>query len=419
MDSYLKTYENDIFFFIPMTTDTPKVTFSKMAAANKRTESTGNPDEERSYGDLYCDTLNEHVMYECNASVFKQLDRFYLGEFTLACYNDDYDGTVFDTEKVHLFVTAHKKTGIYIVTLGIHDNLYIPTQLIDQMSTNHLDILNEKNGKYENISDYMNREFSLYLCGNAKCVACLSNEPKDKAELVYILSGETYVSEHIDYKIREAHYAELLQNRACYDYYDSYISNSVIAFIFKEYSNDLAERLERETSELFIVEIVLFQNTAVHRTNKRVVEELYETEGVTNEEIERLYLEFGNTMKFWSTDIYKYPFSQKEADEVIKIFGIDAALEDYHRNQAFIDRLIEIRSNIASEKSDSRMNFILYFLAWIQVVGILVSGYAFVFSDILSKTAYVIGGIIFIALQLVVALIVYFNYIVKKTKRRR
>ncbi len=415
MDSYLKTYENDIFFFVPMTTDSPKTTYKSVLKDNKRTPREENTDDERCYGDLYCDTLTDHVLYECNASVFKNLDRFYLGEFKLACYDDNYDGNVIDVEMAHLFVTAHRKTGIYIVTLAVHDNHYIPTQLIDQMSTNHLEIYNEKSGRYENINDYMNRMYSLYLCGDSKCVACLSNMPDDDNELLYILSGETFVSEHIDYKIRENEAtAELLKNRACYDYYDSFISESVIAFIFHEYSHDLSERLECETSELFIVEIVLFQNTAVHRTNKRVVEELYETDGISNAEIEELYLEFGYTMKFWSTDIYKYPFSQREANEVIKVFGISKALEDYYRNQAFIDRLIEIRTNMSEEKSNARMNFILYLLAWIEGVSILLGGYSFIFSEKLSKFDFMIGGIGFVVCCTILAIGVYIGFIKKK-----
>lgn len=365
MVSYSKTYENDIYFFLPMTATDSEKAFVAMKKADCRRPDR-DEEEQESFGDVYCETLTEHVLYECNNETFRTLERFYLGEFRLACYDDNYDGRVLDQEKVHMFVTAHRKTGLYIVTLAIHDNHYIPTQLIDQMSTDNLDFYVPEEDKTVPVITYLNERFGLTLCGESKCVACLSNRPHNELELAYILAGETYVSEHIDYHLHPRRVEELLRNHACYDYYESYISHSVIAFVFEDYPDSIFARLDDEASVLFVVEIVLFQNTAVLRTNRRVVEELDDNDGITNAEVEELYLEFGQTMKFWSTDIFKYPFSQKEAEEVIQSFGIDKALDEYHRNQTFIDRLIEIRSNIADERSDSNMNLILYFLAWFE-----------------------------------------------------
>ncbi|MBR7132233.1 MAG: hypothetical protein IKD04_01730 [Clostridia bacterium] len=428
MDSYLKTYEDDIFFFIPMTIadegdkkrkrNIEKEVFAKIKADVEKYKASNT--DQNDYGDMYCEIVTEHVNYECNNPVFREVERLNLGKFTLACYDDDYDGTVLDTEQAHIIITTHQKTGLYIVTLAIHDNHYIPTQLIDQMSTDHLEILNEETGKYINVIEYMSEKYNLSLCGEAKCVVCLSKEPEDKTELGYLLSGETYVSEHIDYHIRDVRIKEMLRNRAIYDYYDSYISPSVIAFIFKEYSDDLEKRLERETSELFIVEIVLFQNTAVLRTNRRVVAELDESDGITNTEIEELYLEFGHTMRFWSADVFKYPFSQIEADEVINSFGIAQAREEYLRNQQFIDRLIELKGNIESERSNSRMNFILYVLAWIEGASILLSGLMLIF-DMIGITHKFWWGLLSIGVCVFIAMFIYFTLISGKkiTKKKK
>ncbi len=427
---YQKSYDNDIFFFLPMTEveDADGDIFELLRQAQPAVQ-------EDSYEDIYCKVLDHHVEYECNILDSHELERVYLGEFRLACYDDDYeremdeeeeDAPLYDfdylddpesgkqyfyapdypvdpkertkkrvlhaAEKVHLFVTAHKKTGIYIVSVALPNNRYIPTQLIDQMSTEHLDILIEQNGEdvLVPITAYMEKHFSLVLCGESKCVVCLSQEPKSRTELGYLLSGETYVSAAIDYRIRPERLEKFLPNRAYYDYYDSYISRSVIAFIFKEYSKDFKKRLEEETSELFIVEVVLLQNTAVVRTNRHVAAELSESDGISSREIERLYLEFGRTIKFWRSDVFKYPGSQLEADEVVRSFGIEEALEEYYRNQSFLDRLVEIRGTIAvrearkvsekaqeeSERASKRMNDILYILACIESVSIIVGAVA-------------------------------------------
>lgn len=404
--AYKKSYENDIFFFLPMTdAEQTENVLEKLKEQQKTVKRS-------KYADVYCEMLNHHVDYECNILDTRELERVYLGEFDLACYDDDYDLDAdeeieeplldFDflddpmsgkqcyyseeytvdekqrskkrvlhaVEKVHLFVTAHKQTGIYIVTLALPDNRYIPTQLIDQMSTGHLDFVLD-DGTLVPVEAYMRKWYSLELYGESKCVVCLSEHPKSRTELGYLLAGETYVSSAIDYQIRPNRLENFLKPRAYYDYYDSYISKSVIAFVFKEYSDDFADRLDDETSELFITEVVLLQNTAVVRTNRHVAEELSEKDGITLEEIEKLYIEFGKTMKFWRSDVFKYPGSQLEADEVIRSFGITQALEEYHRNHQFLDRYVQLDSDIKEQKSADRMNAILYVLAWIEGASIV------------------------------------------------
>lgn len=375
-NTYKKTYKDDIYFFIPMTSNSTDSGFDKILAASKRKTPDAvdfdyTPTEDLSklhFGDLYCKVLNRHVEYECNSEAFKgkNMSRIYLGEFDLACYDDDYDGIPLDTEKVHLFVTAHKNTGLYIVTIALPDNHYNPTQLIDQMSTGHLEILDSETNEFISADKYVGNRFDLTVCGESKCVICMSNKPEIDIELPYILSGETMISKHIDYKIRPEHFEKLVKCRAVYDYYDSYISRSVIAFIFKDYSDEISVRMSDEASELFIVEIVLFQNTAVLRTNRKVVEELEDNRKISMEDIDALYIEFGKTVLFWNSDIFKYPFSQIEADAVIESFGIKETLADYHRNQQFLDRLIELKSNIVEQNSNNIMNNILFFLSCIE-----------------------------------------------------
>lgn len=364
MASYSKTYEDDIFFFLPTTsTSNEKTRDALMRDRCNRPYDKDGENEDATFGEIYCDTLTNHCIYECNSPVFKQLARLHLGSYELACYDDNYDGTVIDVETVDLFVTAHYRTGIYIVTLACMNNHYIPTQLIDQMSTNHLFIKDPESGEFVNINTYVQKRYFLVSCGDPKCVICMSNHPEDRNELGYILAGETCASEHIDYKILPHRLEPLLECRAYYDYYDSYISRSVVAFIFKEYPEEIADRLDTEVSELFIVEIVLFQNTAVTRTNNRVIEELDENDGITNAEIEELYIEFGRTMKFWSSNVFKYTFAQKEADSLIEAFEIHKTLDEYRRNQDFLDRMVELKGNIADQKSDEKMNVLLFVLS--------------------------------------------------------
>ncbi len=400
LNTYKKTYKDDLYFFIPMTSLRVKGSFELLEEANTRVTKDEEeldyvPTEDMSklgFGDQLCKMLNRHVEYETNSDVFKagQLSRFYIGNpendngaFYLACYDDDYDGIPLYDEPVHLFITGHRDTGLYIVTLAIMNNSYIPTQLIDQMSSGHLDISMKKGEGYVSVEEYIKDRFKLEKCGEPKCVACLSNEPEDRDELAYLLSGETYISKHIDYHIRPHLLDELLRDHSSYDYYTSYISGSVIAFVFADgyYSDVILERLDSAASVIFVVEIVLFQNTAILRTNKKVMYELSdEDEDVSQQNIDDLYIEFGKTMRFWNADIFKYPYSQREADEVIQSFGIKKTLDAYRRNQQFLDRMIELKSNIADQKSSEVMNNILFFLSIIEGSSITVAAFAWAFA---------------------------------------
>ena len=137
MASYSKTYEDDIYFFIPMTSSVINESAKAIQADSAAVNAAMGTDD---FGSIYIETITEHVLYECNNKTFRELKRYFLGKHTLACYDDNYDGNVKDTEDAYLFATVHEKTGLYILTLAVKDNHYIPTQLIDQMATKHLDI---------------------------------------------------------------------------------------------------------------------------------------------------------------------------------------------------------------------------------------------------------------------------------------
>ena len=374
---YKKTYQDDLYFFLPMipreggnTDELIELLDEKQRQDDEISSRDGIDD----FNELYRKAMKEHTEYECSNEVFKKnVSRYNLGSFYLACYNDNYDGTVIEKQVAHLFLTAHTESGLYIVTVAVPENKYMTTQLIDQMSQGAFDIY-LPDGTLKSVFDYVSEKFDLISGGESKCVACLTNEPADRDELAYILTGETYVSSKINYRIIPERLEKLLEPKAVYDYYQRYISRQVVAYVFKDLEGTtVAERLESEASVLFIVGIVLFQNIAVARTNHRVVDALTNSDGMTNEEISEIYVEFGKTMRFWDSNIYNYPYSQKEADEVIDVFGIKDQLEEYYRNQGFLDRMIEIRTSLSSEKSARITNLTLYILSWVQGAAGLIS----------------------------------------------
>lgn len=394
---YKKSYKDDLYFYIPMSSKMVSGTYNEIKKKSYEAVEKFCTDENH-FGKIYVDAINEHIAYECNSHTLglKGLEHFYLGEYKLACYNDHYvnlEEKAVTTETCHIFISVHNKTGLHIITVAIPDNEYLPTQLIDQMSADHLNILDENTGKFVVIKDYFGSMFNLKICGDTKFVMCLSNMPENPTELGYALAGETYNSEHIDYHILPNHINELISaNHSSYDYYHSYISHSGIAFILNDFSNDIVKRVEKyEASVLFVVEFVLLQNTALLRTNRHVIRALEESDKITNEDIEKLYIEFGKTMKFWNSDIYKYPYTQREADQVIEAFGINKTMEEYHRNQQYLDRLIELKSKMDEKDSNDTTNGILYVLSAVEGSAVTLGALLWLFKNILDKSTELYG----------------------------
>ncbi len=390
--SYKKSYEDDLYFYIPMSSRMVSGTYNEIKKKSYEAVEKYCTDENH-FGKIYVEAINEHIAYECNSHTLglKGLEHFYLGEYKLACYNDHYvnlEEKAVTTETCHIFISVHNKTGLHIITVAIPDNKYLPTQLIDQMSADHLNILDEETGKYVVIKDYFGKMFNLKICGDTKFVMCLSNMPDNPTELAYALAGETYNSEHIDYHILRQHIDELIGgNHSSYDYYRSYISHSGIAFILNDFSGDIVKRVEKyEASVLFVVEFVLLQNTALLRTNRHVIRALEESDKITNEDIEKLYIEFGKTMKFWNSDIYKYPYTQREADQVIEAFGINKTMEEYHRNQQYLDRLIELKSKMDEKASNDTTNGILYVLSAVEGSAVTLGALLWIIKNLIDKS---------------------------------
>lgn len=390
--SYKKSYKDDLYFYIPMSSRMVSGTYNEIKRKSAEAVQKYCTNENH-FGKIYVDAINEHIAYECNSHTLglKGLEHFYLGEYEFACYNDHYvnlEKKAVTTEICHIFISVHNKTGLHIITVAIPDNEYLPTQLIDQMSADHLNILDNDTGEYVAIKDYFGKMFNLKICGDPKFVMCLSNMPENPIELAYALAGETYNSEHIDYHILQKHIDELIGcNHSSYDYYRSYISHSGIAFILNDYSADIVKRVEKyEASVLFVVEFVLLQNTALLRTNRHVIRALEESDKITNEDIEKLYIEFGKTMKFWNSDIYKYPYTQREADKVIEAFGISKTMEEYHRNQQYLDRLIELKSKMDEKASADTTNGILYVLSAVEGSAVTLGALLWLIKNLIDKS---------------------------------
>ncbi len=382
---------------------------------------------------VFLDDIDNCIKYELDNAVVNDLENIYLDKFSLLITSDDYpvmddkwDGNkeyltyteyedkkkgkirkldnteylgtdedseiIIGEEEVHLFLTAHKNTRMYVLTMFIPNCSFSTSQIEDQMSYGYLKIRNKDNpNKFIRIEDYLRAKYGLISCGKGKCLVCMSERPKIKEgksdEFLNIMSAEVYNSMHQDFHISGEKVKEwATKSYAQYDYYDVYLSDTVVAYIpTKEfgYDSNIKRRIDLMATYAFIVELTMLQNTALARTNYKVSNALCNDGKISNTEILNLYEEFGKTVHFWEKHNYKYSGTQLEAECIMSAFGNEELKAAYTEYQDYLGKIVELQVSEESNRNSNILNIAVAFLTIVSIRDFI--------KDILSDIAMQLG----------------------------
>ena len=355
-NTYEKTYKSDYYIMIPFTSNH---NINNLKSMN---------DDELSKEFLKC--MNDTAMYECDNSVTKDMNRFFIGKNHIACLSDEYDGTVISKEEIYMFLTFHRQTGIYVLTLMNLGNNFSPTQIEDQVTTDNIFIYNDD--KLININDYMQNNFNLKRCGEAKSLLSISNKPRDYLEFECMIASESYTSDRVDYKLSSKEFKKICSdNFSQYDFYEIYASRDAVIYVLHTFDDNLITNIQDEVPILFIMELIMFQDAAVLRTNNKIVDQLSKNGSVSISFIENLYKEFGKTIKFWNKGVFKYETVQNLSSKINEAFGTENTLAEYYKNQDFLEHIVNLRDVQNSNKESKILNIIALVLTVVQVVPLI------------------------------------------------
>ena len=378
---------------------------------------------------VFMEDIDDCIKYELDNAVVNDLENIYLDKFSLLITSDDYpvmddkwDGNkeylnyssngilkksldnieflgsdedseiIIGEEEVHLFLTAHKNTRMYVLTMFIPNCSFSTTQIEDQMSYGYMKIRNKDNpNKFIRIEDYLRAKYGLISCGKGKCLICMSNRPEVKEdaadEFLNIMSAEVYNSMHQDFHISGEKVMEwATKSYAQYDYYDVYLSDTVVAYIpTKEfgYDSNIKRRIDLMATYAFIVELTMLQNTALARTNYKVSNALCNDGKISNTEILNLYEEFGKTVHFWEKHNYKYSGTQLEAECIMSAFGNEELKAAYTEYQDYLGKIVELQVSEESNRNSNILNIAVAFLTIVSIRDFI--------KDILSDIAMQLG----------------------------
>lgn len=282
--------------------------------------------------------------------------------------------------KGYVFITAHRPTHMYVVNVFFPEYGYCTSQIEDQVSNNYIKIVDPRtcrdpyespdNIRFIRLYDYLWEKYSLHRCGQEKIMVCMSGKPDInvyKTEFENILSAEVYNSKKQGFHVHSKKLAELCEtDNSQYDYYRAYLSEKVIAFIPHIFGPQI-ERIELTSTYSFIVELIMFQNTALARMNSKVSDLLYRNNKVTMDEVMELEQEYGKTIPFWEPSNFNYIGTAEEATCIKKAFSNDELLATYNKHQDYLEHMVDLMSSERENRNAMILNIAATVLAVIQV----------------------------------------------------
>lgn len=404
-DNYEKTYKSDYYIMIPFTSNH---NINNLKSMNN---------DELSKEFLKC--MKDTAIYECDNFVTKDMNRFFLGKNYIACLSDEYDGTVITKEEIYMFLTRHSSTDIYVLTIMNLGNNFSPTQIEDQVTTDNIFIYDDNT--LININNYMKNKFNLKRCGEAKSLLSISNKPRDYLEFECMMASESYTSNKINYKLNSKEFKKMCENNfAQYDFYEIYASRDAVVYVLHTFDDNLITNIQDEVPILFIMELIMFQDASVLRTNNKIVEQLSKSGSVSISFIESLYKEFGKTIRFWNKGVFKYETVQNLSSKINEAFGTKNTLDEYYKNQDFLEHIVNLRDVQNSNKESKILNIIAIVLTIVQVVPLIMEFIDWFFETDFNRINIFSPKYVFsVSTLLIIILIILIRKKVIKNKQRK
>ena len=322
-------YRSDLYIFLPC------IVNGSFSSEDKASENM----------DMFINEMSATSEYEFDKVMNKSLKRYRMGEITLMCWSDGPDSVSMGEQKAFITASLFDRTDLCLMIIAVPEVEVSLTHLLDQASRGELTV---KDNEKEMLLSEMIERFGLKITGKAFCASCVSEFPKNEAG--DIIAGEVHdesLSAHTDAKEIFALFGE---NRMQYYHHDAYLSPFGVMYIVNDFVDDYAYRLKIECLLIFIMELVILKITAINAVKEDVVTALME-EKPSMEEVLKISEKFSKSMPLWDTNRFRYHVAQIFADRVASSFRVPEYVEEYEKNQRFLEHMIRIKSLITSEKS--------------------------------------------------------------------
>ena len=175
-------------------------------------------------------------------------------------------------------------------------------------------------------------------------------------------------------------------NFAQYDIAEVYASDKCMIEICKCFEHDVIKRLKNQAYEIFLIEVLLFQEAAIARVCARVSSYLNNTPANANSkkmsaQLYDLSNEMSTAIIFMDHKRFLYPSVRISSEKIAQRFGTYEEIEKYYKYREILEQKINL--NIADQEKieSATMNILLLFLTMIQVVPVLKDILSLIYSN--------------------------------------
>lgn len=337
----------------------------------------------------YLEAYQKYFPDEINASVHDNITRIYIDciDFMYLDSKESEENSLLQGD-VFLSYDIDTKLSVLVVAFFNCENVQI-SHLLDRVSQNEFIItLNDKRIDFKSYLQSIN----INQLNHGKVCLSATNEVQEEL-FAYYMCNETYNSKFMSAQILESKYNnKIIKNIAHYNSSDIYANtNSILRIDKRDYKSDVKNRIESDILFLFIIEILLFKESAIERTNNKIIKSLSSNKQIMLYELNDIMSEFSKTMPLWNTNIFKYITAQNLANEIESTFLIENKFKKYTQNQKLLQDKINIKQSISMEKENKLLFLIAIILFVFEVYNLLKD-----FAD--KTTSFSISTILFFIL---------------------
>ncbi len=270
--------------------------------------------------------------------------------------------------RAELALTTHDQTGLSVLTVALPATSIPVLELLDQLASGRL-LEGCDPDAPDRAFDRMLREIGLVPTGVPRAAVFLQRLPDDDRLLVALLASEANPMAPI---VGPTLMASAAIDVAQYSSASIRVSPSCVVEVPARFAETYEARLPAQILTLFIVELVLLQDAALSRCNRRIQQELWKRPSWTPVQalaaIEELGGEFAAAMTFWDIRAFRYRAAQALADEIARGFEIDKEMATYTANKGVLEQLISVTNARMGEEENARLNRLLLLLAVVQAL---------------------------------------------------
>lgn len=345
-----------------------------------------------------------------------RIERYAIGYINLILKDELQIGSAYistpeigGTPNAFLTITIDKLSNCGVVALVLISNSMPLSVYLDGIIAQQILVQTEQGT--ENLFHFLSSTLEINISGNPKTfITVPENEMPNKRYLASLLLGERYYELHEGMgNIIDSEINSLLSNElgvGQYEYAKVYAYRNTVINITKQFSPSIVKRIGEECITVFFIEMILMYEAALCYSNSETVRIL--TNRVSNiksrndylKEINRINLEFGETIAFWDTR-FKFPSSQKSVEMLTGAFRINELRNIHERNSNFVNNTLNVQANIADYDEANTLNFIILVLTMIQLINAFPTFYG-ITSNMTINEIHIISIIATIVIPIVI-----------------